>query len=103
MGFWHVYIVRCNDNTLYTGITTNIERRLLEHNSGHKGARYTRSRRPVTLVYCEQVASRSAATLRESHIKKLKIIQKCQLVALQEKISLVPYFETSPNDLNSDC
>jgi len=85
MDFWYVYIVRCNDNTLYTGITTNLERRLLEHNSGPKAARYTRSRRPVALVYCEQVASRSSATRRESHIKKLNISEKGQLVAQQEK------------------
>ena len=103
MGFWYVYIVRCKDNTLYTGITTNLERRLLEHNSGPKGARYTRARRPVALVYCEQVASRSVATSRESHIKKLKISQKGQLVAKQETISLMTSYETIPYDLNPDC
>ncbi|MCX5871172.1 MAG: GIY-YIG nuclease family protein [Deltaproteobacteria bacterium] len=103
MDFWYVYIVRCSDNTLYTGITTDLSRRLLEHNSGPKGARYTRSRRPVALVYCEQVASRSAATSRESHIKKLKISQKGQLVAQQEKISLMTSYKTIYHDLNPDC
>jgi putative endonuclease len=103
MDSWYIYIVRCNDNTLYTGITTNLERRLLEHNSGQKGARYTRSRRPVALVYCEQAASRSVATRRESHIKKLKISEKGQLVAQQEKTSLTPYYEALPYDHNPDC
>lgn len=79
MDTWYVYIVRCSDNSLYTGITTDVERRILEHNSGPKGARYTRSRRPVALVYCEQAASRSAATCRENHIKKLTINGKRQL------------------------
>jgi putative endonuclease len=103
MACWYVYIVRCSDNTLYTGITINLARRLLEHNSGPKGSRYTRSRRPVALVYCEQAASRSAATSREAHIKKLKISEKGQLVAQQEKISLTTSYETIPHDLNPDC
>jgi putative endonuclease len=103
MDSWYIYIVRCNDNTLYTGITTNLERRLLEHNSGQQGARYTKSRRPVALVYCEQAASRSAATSRESRIKKLKISEKGQLLAQQEKTSLNPYYEAPPHDLNPDC
>jgi putative endonuclease len=103
MDCWYVYIVRCNDNTLYTGITKDLNRRLLEHNSGPKGARYTRARRPVALVYCEQAASRSVATSRESHIKKLKISEKGQLVAQQEKTSLTPYYEAPPHDLNPDC
>ncbi len=103
MDFWYVYIVRCSDSTLYTGITTDLERRLLEHNSGPKGARYTRSRRPVALVYCEQATSRSAATSREAHIKKLKISEKGQLVAQQEKISSMTFHETIHHDLNPDC
>ncbi len=78
---WYVYIVHCRDNSLYTGITKDLEQRILEHNSGPKGARYTRSRRPVALVYHEQVASRSAATSRECHIKKLTTTSKRQLVA----------------------
>ena len=103
MNFWYIYIVRCSDNTLYTGITTNLERRLLEHNFGPKGARYTRSRRPVALVYREQVASRSAATSREFSIKKLSSSQKSQLVGQQEKVPLATYSETIPYDLNPDC
>lgn len=84
MDSWYVYIVRCGDNSLYTGITKNLEKRILEHNSGAKGAKYTRSRRPVSLVYSEQAASRSAATSREFTIKKLDISRKRQLVMLRD-------------------
>jgi putative endonuclease len=77
---WYVYIVRCRDNSLYTGITRDLTRRVLEHNAGIKGARYTRSRRPVTLVYSEQAPSRSVAASRENQIKKLKITGKHQLL-----------------------
>lgn len=81
MDSWHVYIARCGDNSLYTGITKDLEKRLLEHNNGPNGAKYTRSRRPVVLVYSEEAASRSAATSRELHIKKLNRSRKGQLVA----------------------
>ena len=68
---WFVYIVRCSDSSLYTGITTDLERRITEHNSLKKGARYTRTRRPVQLLYFEEVPSRSTAAKREYAIKKL--------------------------------
>ncbi len=68
---WYVYVVECSDGTYYTGITTNIERRLTEHNSSALGARYTRSRRPVKLHYHETSSSRSDALKRELQIKKL--------------------------------
>ena len=72
MGDWHVYLVQCSDDTLYTGITTDIARRIEEHNSSDQlGARYTRSRRPVKLIYQEQVESRSSAAKREAAIRKL--------------------------------
>jgi putative endonuclease len=77
---WYVYIVRCRDNSLYTGITKDLKKRIFEHNSGANGARYTRSRRPVALVYSEQASSRSVAASRECHIKKLNTLQKHQLV-----------------------
>ena len=65
-------MVRCSDNSLYTGITTDIDKRLLEHNSGNKpGAKYTRSRGPVTLVYTEMAESRSHAAKREYEIKSM--------------------------------
>ncbi len=68
---WYVYVVECGDGTYYTGITTDIERRLTEHNSSSLGARYTRSRRPVRLHYHETSSSRSDALKRELQIKKL--------------------------------
>jgi putative endonuclease len=77
---WHVYIVCCKDNSFYTGVTTDLFRRIDEHNSGKKGARYTRSRRPVALVYSEKAASRSIASRREHQIKKLTLVGKKQLI-----------------------
>jgi len=68
---WFVYILRCSDNSLYTGITTNLDQRLHEHNHSSKGAKYTRGRRPVTLVYSEPRESRSLASSREYAIKHL--------------------------------
>ena len=68
---WNVYIVRCRDNSCYTGITTDIQRRLIEHNSPRGGAKYTRARQPVALIYHEQVSSRSAAAKREHQIKQM--------------------------------
>jgi len=72
MGAWTVYILRCADDSLYTGIAKDVDRRVAEHNAGQRlGARYTRSRRPVRLVYAETFASRSEAAAREYEIKKL--------------------------------
>ena len=81
---WHVYMVRCNDGTLYTGITNDLEKRIEAHNSGKDGARYTRARRPVTLVYSEQVQSKSAAARLECQIKKLRRSKK-ELLAKSEE------------------
>lgn len=67
---YYVYIVKCADNTLYTGIATELERRIDEHNGSDKGAKYTRPRRPVTLVYSEEYPDRRAASKREYEIKK---------------------------------
>ena len=78
---WSVYILRCADNSLYTGITTDLERRLQEHNQDNqKAARYTRARRPVELVYQEQCSDRSQASKREHQLKKMSRQQKLQLV-----------------------
>nr|WP_228723335.1 GIY-YIG nuclease family protein [Desulfosediminicola flagellatus] len=68
---WYVYMVRCADTSLYTGVTTDFKRRLLEHNSRKEGARYTRSRQPVSLVYIEFCANRSTACRREYQVKHL--------------------------------
>ena len=82
---WFVYILRCADNSLYTGITTNINKRLDQHNGvDKKGAKYTHGRRPVTLVYQEPSNSRSAASKRECIIKSLKKTQKEQLIKQQQ-------------------
>lgn len=74
-----VYIVRCADGSLYTGWATDVALRLARHNAG-RGAAYTRTRRPVALVYCEEVPDRSAALRREWAIKKLDRAQKARLV-----------------------
>ena len=79
---YYVYILRCSDGTLYTGIATDVSRRAAVHNSG-KGAKYTRSRRPVTVVYQEPQPDRSAALKREFEIKQLSRPQKLQLIAAQ--------------------
>jgi len=78
---WKVYIARCADGTLYTGIALDAKRRIAEHNgSGARGARYTRGRRPVRLVYTERRASRSAAARREAAIKRLPRREKEALI-----------------------
>jgi putative endonuclease len=78
---WYVYILRCSDDTFYTGITTNIDRRLDEHNHGNNGARYTRARRPVRLVYAETCENRSQAQQREYRLRKLPRPEKLALVS----------------------
>ena len=78
---WFVYIVQCVDLSLYTGITTDLLRRIEEHNSSPNGARYTRARRPVRLVYFEQSESRSTASKREHALKALNPTDKRQLVS----------------------
>jgi putative endonuclease len=79
---WFVYMLRCADGTLYTGITTDIDRRLAEHNGeGGTGARYTRSRRPVVLAYSEPADSRAEASRREAAIKQLDRTRKLALCA----------------------
>ena len=80
---WFVYMLICGDETIYTGMARDPEKRLAEHNSGVKGAKYTRSRRPVSMVYLEELPSRSTAAGRECRLKrfsrqqKLRLIQSC--------------------------
>jgi len=76
---WVVYVLRCRTGHLYTGCTTDIERRVREHNSG-TGSKFTRSRLPVTLVYKEELASRSEALRRERAIKAMRASDKLLLV-----------------------
>jgi putative endonuclease len=78
---WHVYMLECADGSLYTGVATDIERRLRQHNGEIVGgARYTSGRRPVGLVWCETVADRTAAQVREAQIKKLDRSEKLELL-----------------------
>ena len=76
---WKLYVLRCSDGSLYTGITTDVEKRLAAHNAG-KGAKYTRSRRPVELVYQEDCVDHSCALKRELEIKAMKREQKLKLI-----------------------
>ena len=78
MGYW-VYILRCKDDTLYTGISDDVDSRVAAHNS-NKGAKYTRGRIPVTAVYREECADRSDALKREIAIKKLTRAGKIKLI-----------------------
>ena len=80
MSDWFVYILQCADGSFYTGITTDLARRIQEHNAGPNGARYTRSRRPVSLVYSEPHEGRSAAASREYAIKQLPQAAKRELI-----------------------
>lgn len=81
---WFVYLLTCNDGTLYCGITNNLDKRIKNHNL-KKGAKYTRSRTPVSLYYFETVESKSLALKRESQIKKLNRQSK---IDLKQKDSL---------------
>ena len=76
---YFLYILQCSDETLYTGITTNLDRRIKEHNSSKLGAKYTKIRRPVKLVFSKEFENRSEASKEESRIKKLSRQQKFEL------------------------
>ena len=76
---WFVYLLRCSDSSLYTGVTTDLERRLQEHNAGQGGA-YTRSRRPARLVFKEGHPSRSSALKREAQIRRFGRGEKLALL-----------------------
>ena len=78
---YYVYMVKCADETLYTDISTELERRIDEHNSSDKGAKYTRMRRPVSLIYSEEYPDRSSAAKREYEIKKkMSRAEKLELI-----------------------
>ena len=82
---WTVYILQCNDNSLYTGITNHLQQRIEKHNAG-KGAKYTRSRLPVVLVYQETVEDKSEALKREHQIKQLSRAEKLLLSKNQNSL-----------------
>ena len=77
---WWVYFLRCNDNSLYAGVTTDIHRRISEHNNSKLGAKYTRARRPVILAYLEEADNKSLACKREYQIRHLTKLKKELLV-----------------------
>ena len=80
MNKWCVYVVKCSDDSLYCGITTDIDRRVYEHNFSKKAAKYTRARRPVKLVFKSALMSRSFAASVEAKFKKLKTDKKKEIV-----------------------
>jgi putative endonuclease len=77
----YVYILECSDKSLYTGTTNNLEKRIKEHNNTTSGAKYTRGRRPVKLVYAETCSTLSIALKREAEIKKLSRSEKLHLIS----------------------
>ena len=84
---WYLYVVRCVDNSLYTGITKDVSRRVKEHNFSKKGAKYTRSRRPVSLACFYEVGeTRSLAMKEEIRVKKLTRSQKNKLVESKKTV-----------------
>lgn len=80
MSKYCLYILECSDKTLYTGITTDLSRRLAEHNSSDLGAKYTRGRRPVKLAYRQELDNRSLASKAEARIKKLSRLEKLAMI-----------------------
>lgn len=84
---WSVYMIRCSDASLYTGVTTDIDRRFKEHKEGKTGAKYTRAKIVLHVAYVETCASRSEAQVREHQIKKLSKAEKEALVVTQKKRS----------------
>lgn len=82
---YHLYILKCADGTLYTGITTDLERRVAEHNDGKLGAKYTFARRPVKLVYSKKFKNRSLALKEEAKVKSLKRSEKLELMESNNK------------------
>ena len=87
MSRYSIYLVECRDGTLYTGITTNVERRVEEHTASRRGARYLRGRGPLRLVYQQEIGDRSLASEVEARIKKLPRMEKADPVRLPRHIS----------------
>lgn len=81
----YTYIVRCSDDTLYTGYTVDIKKRIVSHNSPKQGAKYTRARQPVTLVYKESFKTQKEAMAREAEIKKMTRFNKLLLISKKKK------------------
>ena len=81
---WHLYLLRCGDGTLYCGIALDVEARLAQHGAG-KGAKYTRGRGPLELVYTEACATKADALRRERDVKRLPRVEKLNLIASSSK------------------
>lgn len=79
---WYVYILLCKDKSLYTGVTNNLQKRFLEHKSG-KGGRYTRSHKPIKIIYQEKLPTHSRALKREAEIKSLSREKKIRILGLK--------------------
>lgn len=84
---YFVYIIECNDKTLYTGITSDLKRRIEEHNNSKLGAKYTKFRRPVKLVYSKKFNDRSSAQIEEARIKKLTRNKKLDFISKNKDAS----------------
>lgn len=83
---YYAYIVQCNDSTLYTGFTNHLQKRITAHNTSGAGARYTRSRRPVALVYFESFKTKTRALKREFAIKQMTRLQKLKLISKKNQV-----------------
>jgi len=83
---YYLYILECADKTLYTGITTDLKRRIAEHNDSKLGSKYTSARRPIKLAYSKKFKNRSLASKEEARIKKLKKFEKLELIKKSRKI-----------------
>lgn len=88
MSAYSVYLVRCRDGSMYTGIATDVSRRIAEHEDGAKGAKYLRGRGPLTLVYQQEIGDRSLASKIESRIKRLSSAEKSDAKNLAEQIAV---------------
>ena len=82
---YYLYILKCADKTLYTGITTDLKRRIFEHNNSKLGAKYTLARRPVRMVYSKKFKNRSEASKEEARIKKLGRAEKLKLISVVKR------------------
>jgi len=85
---YSVYLVRCRDGSLYTGIATDVARRVSEHEDGAKGAKYLRGKGPLTLVYQQEIGDRSLASRIESRVKRLSNAEKSDVTAMSERIAV---------------
>ena len=86
---WYLYMVRCRDGSLYTGITTDVERRFAEHEGNSGGAKYLRGRGPLTLVFQQKIGNRSLAQVVESRVKRLSRSRKESLIKLPERLDII--------------